>query len=283
MTTAQDRIDSATKKDPKQLLVAQLERPQLLDFIRSVAPDMDPLGVVRVAFAHVQATPALRECSVPSIVQAVAEAAKLGLTVDGLLGHAYLVPFREGGGKAAKMMIGYRGIEQLAYRSGLVTRFHADTVHENDHFEYAEGVVVVFSHRRPRLGEDRGEMIGAYATAHLKAGPPLISVMDMEEIHARRARSASFKAKPAASPWTTDFEAMAKKTPIRELGKRIPYPTLQSASLRDEARDEGRATVEDPIDLGDADVHDECAECGRLDLINGKCPDCDPIEPEVPQ
>ena len=261
MTTAQERIDSATKKDPKELLKVSLEHEKVLEFIRSVAPNLDPLGVVRVALAHVQATPALRECSIKSIIGAVAEAAKLELTVDGILGHAYLVPFREGGGKAAKMMIGYRGIEQLAYRSGLVTRFHADTIHERDIFHHAEGVVVEFRHERP-LG-DRGDMIGAYATAHLKAGgPPLIAVMSLEEIHARRARSASFKRKSESSPWTTDFEAMAKKTPIRELGKRIPYPTLQGAALRDEAREEGRATVEDPIDLGEADVTDEPTEGG---------------------
>ena len=63
MTTAQERIDSATKKDPKHLLVAQLEHPPLLEFIRSVAPGQDPLGMVRVAFAHVQSTPALAKCS----------------------------------------------------------------------------------------------------------------------------------------------------------------------------------------------------------------------------
>ena len=282
MTTAQERIDSATKKDPKQMLIAQLKRPQLLDFIRSVAPGQDPLGMVLVAFQHVQATPALAKCSTKSIVQAVLEAAKLGLTVDGLLGHAYMVPYKD----IAKMMLGYRGIEQLAYRSGLVTRFHADTIHEFDVFHYAEGVEVEFRHEF-KLG-DRGSVIGAYATAHLAAGgPPLIAVMSLEEIHARRARSAGWKAfkadKIKSTPWDTDFEAMARKTPIRELGKRIPDPTLQGAALRDEAREEGRAIVEDPIDLGEAEVtpdeYTECAECGRTDLLDGKCPDCDPIEP----
>jgi len=149
-----------------------------------------------------------------------------------------------------------------------VTRFHADTIHERDIFHHAEGVEVEFRHERPLVGAMvRGEIIGAYATAHLKAGgPPLIAVMSLEEIHARRARSSGWKAfeagKIKSTPWDTDFEAMARKCPIRELGKRIPYPTLQGAALRDEAREEGRASVEDPIDLGEAEVSEpEVCDC----------------------
>ena len=163
MTTAQERLDGATKRDPKAMLVAQLESAALLDFIRSVAPSLDPLGVVRVAYAHVRATPALQKCKVASIVRSVAEAAKLELTVDGLLGHAYLVPYRD----EAKMMLGYRGIEQLAYRSGLVTRFHADTIHEADSYHYAEGVEVEFRHTRAPLAVS-GQLREASATARCR-------------------------------------------------------------------------------------------------------------------
>jgi recombination protein RecT len=286
--TAQARIDDAAKKDPKRALVAQLENPKLLEFIRSVAPELDALGVVRVAYAHVQATPALANCTTVSIVRGVAEAAKLSLTVDGLLGHAYLVPFRN----EAKMMLGYRGIQALAYRSGLVSRFHADTIHERDSWEYQEGVEVVLKHSRP-LG-DRGEIIGAYATAHMTAGgPPLVAVMGLEEIHARRARSsgyAAFKAgKIKSTPWETDFAAMAKKCPVRELGKQIPYPLLQGAALRDDAREEERKGGEvETIDLGLAEEEPTketkaetkataCPKCGSIYLrADGGCPDCDP-------
>jgi recombination protein RecT len=247
--TAQDRVDeiAGRKQDPRALLKVHLESPQLLDYIRSVAPGLDPLGVVRVAYAHVQATPTLRGCSVGSIVRSVAEAAKLSLTVDGTLGHAYLVPY----GNEAKMLLGYRGIVALAYRSGIVSRVHWDTIHEGDEFRHVEGVEVEFAHRKV-LG-DRGKLVGAYAIAHLANGaPPLIAVMGLEEIHARRDRSSGYRAftggKIKSTPWETDYLAMVKKTPVRELGKVIPYPILQGAALKDEAREEGRAVpeVEDP-------------------------------------
>jgi recombination protein RecT len=274
--SAQEKVDRVAQKTPSKTLALQLENPKLLDFIRSVAPGLDPLGVVRVAYAHVQNTPALQRCSVASIVRGVAEAAKLSLTVDGILGHAYLVPY----GNEAKMLIGYRGFIHLAYQSGAVTRFHADTIHEHDEYEYREGVQPWFEHKRPLDG--RGQMIGAYAIAHLASGaPPLVAVMGVEEIEARRARSASFKRKPEASPWTTDFAAMARKCPIRELGKVIPYPTLQGAALRDDAIDEGRAVPDDAgvIDLGDAVEAGggACPTCGSLHLdAQGRCHDCNP-------
>lgn len=279
-----DRIRAVAerKKDPKMALRAALEAESVLGFISAVAPGLDARGVAMVAFAHVQSTPALQKCSVKSVVTAVVEAAKLGLTVDGVLGHAYLVPFKG----EAKMMIGYRGIAHLAYQSGKVTRIHADNIHEKDHYHYSEGVTVHFEHERAGLGEDRGKMIGVYAIAHQVEGPPLIVVMDMKEVERRRARSASWKSNPETSPWTTDFAPMARKCPIHELGKLIPYPTLQSAALRDEARDDGRPDGPSTLDLGAAElVPDEapdgdgpkCAKCGRLDLRDdGSCPDCVP-------
>ncbi len=282
-----DRIRAVTERrggDKKMTLRNALEAESVLGFIRAVAPGLDAKGVAMVAFAHVQSTPALQKCSVKSVVTAVVEAAKLGLTVDGVLGHAYLVPY----GGQAKMLIGYRGIAHLAYQSGKITRIHADNIHAADSYHYAEGVEVEFRHRRAPLGEDRGDMIGVYAIAHQVEGPPLVVVMDMEEVHRRRARSASYKGNKATSPWTTDFAPMARKCPIRELGKLIPYPTLQGAALRDEARDEGRPDEPSVLDLGDAElVPDEppaavagtCPECGVLPgLEHGEnCSRPDPV------
>lgn len=302
MSTAQDRINKAVQKSedgPKQILMSGLYDKRNLALIRSLAPGLDPEGAVAVALSHWVQSPYLRSCTPASIVMAVAEAAKLELTVDGVLGHAYMVPFKDRGVPKAKMMVGYRGYEQLAYRSGKVTRIHTDTIHENDSFAHVEGVEVIFRHSRPPLGQPRGATIGAYATAHLAAGgPPLIAVLDLEEIYARRQSSASFKGKPKDSPWTTHFAEMAKKSAIRALAKKLPVPIIQRAAIRDELRDEGRD--DGPVDLGMAEVVEDvvpkeasraeavesekpesCRACGRSDLRDdGSCPDCDPTRDE---
>ena len=274
----QDTIDRAAEKPTRVVLFEALKAPGLVEYIRSVAPGLDPNGVAMVAYSHWQSKPELQKCSVPSIVQAVAEAAKLGLTVDGELGHAYLVPFK---GKA-QMMVGFRGVAQLAYRSEKVTRIHADTICENDHFRHREGEEVIFEHERPRPGEPRGAITGAYATAHQAVGPLLVAVLDLDEIHARRAQSASWKSAKNSSPWTNHFPSMAEKSAVHKLGKLTPDPVLQEAILRDAAREDGREVAMDPeiVDLGEAEVVEDekpaanaCTECGAVDGTE-HAPDC---------
>jgi recombination protein RecT len=313
MASAQDRIDKALEKrnTASSQLHDDLTSKAALAFLKGVAPGLDPRALALVAYAQVKATPALMACEPRSIVRAVAEAAKLKLNVDGVLGHAYLVPFKDRGVPKAQMMLGYRGMLHLAYQSDKVERVHAAVIHEADLFAYHEGTVPHFHHERPKLGTDRGPMIGAYAMAHLRGSTiPLIEVLDQGEIEARRQSSASFRFKPKDSPWTTHADAMWMKTAVRALGKRLPVPELQAAALRDEARDEGRAVAPSVIDLGDADLvpdgeptkpeqsapaatnqvakeearelhelnHEAgaCIRCGRLDLRKDhSCPDCD--------
>ena len=283
MSGAQQRFDDAAESQASgaKLLATRLEAPSLIRFIEAVAPGQSALGLVKVAYAAVQANPGLARCSIQSLVRSVAEAAQLGFSVDSSLGHAYLVPYKG----SAKMIVGYRGFEQLAYRSGLVKRIHADVVFQFDEFEYVEGSETIFRHRRPTLGEPRGEVVGAYATATLDATvAPLIAVLDLEELHERRARSASWKRKPADSPWSTDPVAMYRKTAIRALASRLPVERLQAAALRDEAREEGRRDESETLGLGLAEVVDEATEeaggecpwCHSLHLqADGRCADCD--------
>lgn len=290
MSGAQQRFDdaAASKAGSNALVLKHLESPALLRFIEAVAPGQSAIGLVKVAYAAVQANPGLARCSIQSLVRSVAEAAQLGFSVDSSLGHAYLVPYKG----AAKMIVGYRGFEQLAYRSGLVKRIHADVVFQFDEFEYVEGSETVFRHRRPALGEPRGEVVGAYATATLDPNvAPLIAVLDLEELHARRSKSASWKRKPVDSPWTTDPVAMYRKTAIRALASRLPVERLQSVALRDEAREEGRRDESETLDLGLAEVVDgateeaggRCERCGSLHLqADGRCADCDGPK-EVPR
>ncbi len=294
-TRAQERVDRALarQRQTSKALHGALTSPGALAFIKGVAPSLDAKALALVAWSHVQSSPHLLDCEPRSIIESVGEAAKLRLNVDGVLGHAYLVPFKDHGTPKAKMMIGFRGLQHLGYQSGKVLRYHADVVRENDRFTYAEGVELSFHHERPRLGEDRGERLGAYALAHLEGGgPPLVVVMDQQEIEARRQSSASYRRKPKESPWTTHTDAMWMKTAIRELSKRLPVPELQTAALRDEAKDEGRQ-VPNMVDLGEAElVEDEpkkttttkpaakpeaCPKCGRRDLReDGSCWDCQP-------
>ena len=56
------------------------------------------------------------------------------------LGQAYLIPFKNKGVLECQFQLGYKGMLDLAYRSGEVSVIQAHTVYENDMFEYELGL-----------------------------------------------------------------------------------------------------------------------------------------------
>lgn len=160
-----------------------------------------------------------------SIYKSVLAAADLGLELNGPLGHAYIVPFwnKKLGKKEAVCIPGYKGLIQLATRSEQVSRVEAEVVYENDVFEAVKGDKPYLKHRIDWFS-DRGKMIGAYAIAFFKDGGTQFEVMSKEQIDAIMRRSPSWNTKhnKAFGPWDFDYNAMARKTPVRSLIKWLP-------------------------------------------------------------
>ncbi|PFN12772.1 recombination protein RecT [Bacillus cereus] len=186
----------------------------------------------RIALTTIRTNPKLLECEVPSLMGAVMQAVQLGLE-PGLLGHCYLLPFKNK--KQNKMevqfIIGYKGMIDLARRSGHIQSIYAHAVYENDEFEYELGLHPQLKHK-PSFGE-RGEFIGAYAVAHFKDGGHQMEFMPKSEIEKRRQRSAA--ANSSYSPWTSDYDEMAKKTVVRYMFKYLPISIeIQSQVQHDE-------------------------------------------------
>lgn len=186
----------------------------------------------RIALTTIRTNPKLLECDVPSLMGAVMQAVQLGLE-PGLLGHCYLLPFKNK--KQNKMevqfIIGYKGMIDLARRSGHIQSIYAHAVYENDEFEYELGLHPQLKHK-PSFGE-RGAFIGAYAVAHFKDGGHQMEFMPKSEIEKRRQRSAA--ANSSYSPWTSDYDEMAKKTVVRYMFKYLPISIeVQSQAQHDE-------------------------------------------------
>lgn len=140
----------------------------------------------------------------------------MGLEPDGR--RAHLIPY----GNQCTLVVDWKGLAELALRSGLIAKLHADIVCENDVFEYSMGEVVQHS---IDWKQARGEMFAAYAMAQTKTGEKFFAVMSREEIEAIRKRSRT----GSSGPWITDFNEMAKKTAFRRLAKWLPL----SAEFRD--------------------------------------------------
>ena len=92
--------------------------------------------MTRIAITAVQKQPKLLECTALSIVGCVIEASQLGLYPDGILGDAYLVPFWNGKTRQleAQLQPGYRGLINLARRSGQVPAIYSEPVYACDKF-----------------------------------------------------------------------------------------------------------------------------------------------------
>lgn len=207
-----------------------------------VPKHVTPERLVKLALVAASRTPLLLSCEPKSIVQGVMTAAQLGLDCGGVLGSAYLVPFKnqkQGGRYEAQLIVGYRGLVDLARRSGEIETIEAHVVYAHDSFEVAFGLDPILRHV-PCLTGEHGEPVLVYAIARLKDGGRQVEVMTRAEIERIRSRSRA----GSSGPWVTDWSEMARKTVVRRLCKYLPLsPELADALVADE-KVEGSASVE---------------------------------------
>lgn len=213
----------------QQNQVANQPKPQTIDdYMKKMAPamaqalpkHMDIDRLTRLAMTTIRTTPALKDADVGSLLGAVMQAAQLGLE-PGLMGHCYLLPFnnKNKGIKEVQFIIGYKGMIDLARRSGHIKSIYAHAVYSNDEFDYELGLESKLVHK-PTMNADKGEFVGAYAVAHFKDGGYQFEFMSKADIEKRKGRSKAANSK--FSPWTSDYEEMAKKTVVRHMWKYLP-------------------------------------------------------------
>lgn len=170
--------------------------------------------------------PELAECSNGSIVSAALIGQSLGLSPSPQLGQYYLVPFndRKAGIKKAQFQMGYRGMYQLAIRSGQYRRLDAIAIKEGE----LESYDPLTGEIKVRLIEDvdareDAPTIGYYAYFELVNGfkKSMYWTRRKMERHAER-YSMGYKAHKGYTFWEKDFDGMAVKTMYRQLLKLAP-------------------------------------------------------------
>jgi len=225
-----------TQKQAMRTLSDMLDRakPKLL---MALPKHMSVDRLLRISLTSVYRTPDLAKCDPASFLSAVMQSAQLGLEPDGTLGHAYLIPYRNNkkGIMEVQLIPGYKGLMDLARRSGNVLSIQAHVIHEKDIFDFEFGLSPKLRHV-PTREEDPGPMIGVYAVAHLRDADPQFDVMWKRQVDAIRARSRSGN----SGPWLTDYEEMARKTILRRLCKVLPASVeLATAVALDERAEAG--------------------------------------------
>jgi recombination protein RecT len=172
------------------------------------------------------------KCSPISLMACVLESAQLGLELDRILGHAYIVPFAG----EATLIIGYKGFAHLMYQSGAIRSISAEVVRPKDKFARTLGTERQLLHAPALIpdNDDPDTWRGAYAVAHMLVGGTEFEYLEASKIIAARNRSKSWQAwlrEKKATPWQTDTEEMWRKTPIRRLAKRMPVSTTDKRDI----------------------------------------------------
>lgn len=198
---------------------------------------LDADRMARIAMTECRKTPQLLSANPQSLFGAIIQCSQLGLEPGNALGHAYLLPFKNNKENRTdvQLIIGYRGMIDLARRSGQIVSLTARAVYEQDQFHYEFGLHEDLKHV-PSEEANRGELTHAYAVARLKDGGIQWEVMPKVDIEAVRNQSKAGK----SGPWVTHYEEMAKKTVIRRLFKYLPVSIeMQRATGLDEQAEAG--------------------------------------------
>lgn len=207
--------------------------------------------MTRIACASVSRMPKLLECTPASFLSAFMTASQLGLEPNGPLGLAWIIPYpnRQINACEAQFQVGYKGLIDLARRSGDILSIEAHIIYENEKFTIAYGLDPKLEHE-PLLVGDRGKFLAVYAVARLKDGGTQADVMtlaDVERIREMSKQHQTARKNNRESVWDQHFDEMAKKTVVKRLCKLLPCNVeLADAIAYDNAVEAGQGL---PFDL----------------------------------
>lgn len=169
----------------------------------------------------------LQNCDPMTIVKSAMVAAALNLPVDPNLGFAAIVPYKDKNkGMQAQFQIMYKGLVQLAIRSGQYETINVSEVYadEIDNFNPFTGEVAFKPHTEWKMRHEvnGGEVVGYYAYFKLMTGFKKSLYMTKAEVEKHALTySQSYKSDKSkgwtSSKWSQDFDAMGRKTVLKLL------------------------------------------------------------------
>ena len=237
IAAASNSSKGMTSKKPMQIkdYIKSYER----EIAKALPNVITPERFARMATTAVTQTPALATCTPQSFIGAMLTAAQLGLEPNTPLGQAYLIPY----GSNCQFQLGYRGLIELAHRSGDIKSIEAHVVYAVDEFDFEFGLEPKLKHKPAK--RERGEAAWVYAVYHTKDGGYGFEVMSVDDINRHRAKYSKAK----NSPWDSAWDEMAKKTVIKKV---LKYAPLKTEFARAVAADE--TTTDAVIENGDIEL-----------------------------
>lgn len=271
--------NSLAARQTKTGLTAYLTQDAVKKQINSVVGGKNGTRFISSIVSAVQTTPALQECTNPSILSAALLGEALNLSPSPQLGQFYMVPFdnKKKETKEAQFQLGYKGYIQLAERSGYYKKLNVLAIKEGELIKYdplneeievelieddvmreatpAMGYYAMFEYEngfRKALYWSKKKML-AHAEKYSQAfkrngGAKSLELLEQGKIPEKDMWKYS-------SFWFKDFDGMAMKTMLRQLISKwgIMSIDLQTAVDKDMAviREDGTAEYvdNDPSDI----------------------------------
>ena len=166
----------------------------------------------------------LQQCEPAQVVAEALKAATLKLPINKSLGFAYIVPYKKQGKQIPQFQLGYRGMIQLAMRSGIYKYLNADIVYEGEYKGYSK-----LTGDLDLTGEKKSDIVvGYFAYIESVNGfkKAVFATRDDMEAHAKKYSKAFGH---EGSPWQTEFDQMAIKTMLRKLLSKYGLMTVDMA------------------------------------------------------
>ena len=231
-----------SRKEAPVTAVTQQKKPQTLqDYVQRMSSqiklalpaNLTPDRFQRIVLTAISSNPKLQECTPQSFLGAMMTAAQLGVEPNTPLGQGYLIPRKAKKGdqyiNECTFQLGYKGMIDLAYRSGNIANIGAYTVYKNDEFHVQFGLNPDITHVPAMTG--RGEPIAFYAYYRTKGGGFGFDVMSVEDVRAHAKQFSESVKRGWSSPWDTNFEEMAKKTVLKKVLKYAPLSTEVASKI----------------------------------------------------
>lgn len=225
----------------KQGIAGYLSSEAVKANIMNVVGEKDAQRFISSVVSAVQANPDLAECTNASILSAALLGHSLKLPQSPQLSFFYLVPFKNNkkGVKEAQFQIGYKGLIQLAMRSGQYQKINVTEIKEGE-LKFYDPITEDFEFEAEKDYAKRQNLptIGYYAYFILNNGfkKEIYWSKERMEEHAKK-YSVSYRNGWGTSVWKSDYTAMALKTMLRQLVSRwgIMSVEMESAYTSDMA------------------------------------------------